>query len=179
VCTRELDGEAVEFGTTGYTMDNVFVLYDRASDSVWYPTSDESLEAVSGKRQGDAIEILDEPAPLPLGEWLDTHPDSLVLLPSEEDLERMRRRRNRPYMGVQLGEHDGGLFLDEVMADTPAEAAGFENGDRIVSIGGVAVDARAALGEVISEHAIGDTVDVVVLRKGRELTLSLTFGSRE
>ena len=44
MCTRELGGEAVEFGTSGYTMDGVFVLYDRTSDSVWYPTSGEALE---------------------------------------------------------------------------------------------------------------------------------------
>lgn len=91
MCTRELDGQAIEFGTTGYTMESVFVLYDRSSDSVWYPTSDEQLEAVSGPRRGESIAILDEPAPITLGEWLDLHPESTVLLPGEEDLERMRR----------------------------------------------------------------------------------------
>jgi len=179
VCTRELDGEAVEFGTTGYTMDNVFVLYDRASDSVWYPTSDERLEAVSGERKGDAIEILDEPAPIALGEWIDAHPDSTVLLPSEEDLERMRRFRNRPYMGVQLGDREEGLFVDEVMEGTPAQEAGLQAADQIVKLAGQEIDSREALGDVVSEHAIGDTVEIVVLREGRELTLSLTFGSRE
>jgi hypothetical protein len=48
VCTPIIDGERVEFGTTGYTMGNVFVLYDRASDSVWYPLNDNSCDAVSG-----------------------------------------------------------------------------------------------------------------------------------
>ena len=41
MCTRDFDGEPVQFGTTGYTMDRIFVLYDRASDSIWYPLGDQ------------------------------------------------------------------------------------------------------------------------------------------
>ena len=71
----------MEFGTSGYTMDRVFVLYDRRTDSIWYPLSDETLDAVGGARKGESIAILDEPAPQPLYEWLDTYPDSTILLP--------------------------------------------------------------------------------------------------
>ena len=67
MCTRQIDGRAVEFGTTGYTMNHVFVLYDRSSDSIWYPLDDGTVDAVAGARRGSSIPILDEPAPTPLG----------------------------------------------------------------------------------------------------------------
>ena len=69
------------FGTTGYTMKNVFVLYDRAAESVWYPTDREHLEATSGARKGTRIEFLEKPTPMPLGQWRKMHPKTRVLLP--------------------------------------------------------------------------------------------------
>ena len=79
--SREIDGQKAEFGTSGYTMNNVFVLYDRLTDSVWYPLGDGTMDAVSGQRKGTSIPILAEPAPMRLGRWLKDHPDSKVLLP--------------------------------------------------------------------------------------------------
>ena len=87
-----MDGEAVEFGTSGYTMDEVFVLYDRDSESIWYPLNAQTIDAVGGARQGQAIEILAEPEPMPLRDWLVMHPGSTVLLPTEQDVEWLRRR---------------------------------------------------------------------------------------
>ena len=81
-------------------------------------------------------------------------------------------------MGVQLGEREDGLYLDEVMEGTPAEATGLESGDRILTLAGTAIDSREGLGAVLSEYAIGDTIDIVVERAERELHLSLTLGSR-
>ena len=51
VCSRTIDGTAAEFGTTGYTKDNTFLLYDRVTDSMWWPMSDRAFEAVSGKKK--------------------------------------------------------------------------------------------------------------------------------
>ena len=179
MCTREIEGKPVEFGTAGYTMNDIFVLYDRTSDSLWYPTSDTQLEAVSGELRGAAIQIQEEPAPIELGAWLELHPNSTILLPTAEDLARMERRRNRPYMGVQLGEDGDGLLVGSVRKDGPAHQAGLMGGDRLVSIAGMATDSRSELGEVLSEFSVGDTVEVVVDREGEARTLSLTFGRRE
>jgi hypothetical protein len=86
VCARKIDGRPAEFGTAGYTMDHVFVLYDRLTNSVWYPVHDDSLQAVGGTQKGTSIPFRDEMAPVPLGEWLDVHPASTVLLPAAEEL---------------------------------------------------------------------------------------------
>ncbi len=71
----------VTFGTTGYTMNNIFVLYDRGGESVWYPTGPKHLEATSGAKRGARIEFLDNPTPMPLSEWREAHPTTTVLLP--------------------------------------------------------------------------------------------------
>ena len=90
---REFDGRPTRFGTAGYTMDNLFVLYDRVSNSVWYPGDEAELLAVGGAMKGSRLPFVAEPAPVSLGEWLDEHPDSTVLLPSEEDHRRIERAR--------------------------------------------------------------------------------------
>ena len=70
-------------------------MYDRLTNSVWYPGQDATLEAVGGSRLGKSIWFLDEPARATLGEWLEEHPDTTVLLPTEEDLDHLERFRNR------------------------------------------------------------------------------------
>jgi membrane-associated protease RseP (regulator of RpoE activity) len=181
VCTREIDGgsgKAVEFGTSGYTMDHIFVLYDRETDSVWYPLGDGTFDAVAGEREGRSLDLLDEPAPVPLGEWLDDHPATAILLPTPEDLETMRRMARRPYLGVQLASDDGEVAIREVVEGAPAEAAGLRAGDRIVRLDDRPITSRADLREVLSEHEAGETIEIVVERDGEEVTLELTLGSR-
>ena len=80
---RELDGEVTTFGTTGYTYNNTFLLYDRKSESVWYPYKSSAMNAVSGQSKGSAIPFLAEPDPLPLAEWRALHAESLVLVENE------------------------------------------------------------------------------------------------
>ena len=171
MCTREIDGRAAEFGTTGYTMDHVFVLYDRASDSVWYPLDDTSLQAVAGERKGGSIPCMDEPAPIALGDWLDANPDSTILLPTEEDYKRL----NRPYLGIWLEDQDGGVIIEQVSDDSPAAAAGFEAGDVLRRFDGQVIESRRGLLDALTECAAGDTVKVVVERGGRKKTLRPTL----
>lgn len=77
---REIDGELTTFGTTGYTHKRTFLLYDRKTESVWYPLKPGEMNAVSGTLAGKAMPFLGEPKRMPLGEWRDKHPDSLVLV---------------------------------------------------------------------------------------------------
>jgi hypothetical protein len=77
---RESDGQVDEFGTSGYVYRNTFILYDRRTESLWYPLDDEKWTAISGPRQGETILFMQEPTPMPLGEWRRKHPDTVVLL---------------------------------------------------------------------------------------------------
>lgn len=91
---REIDGETTTFGTTGYTHNNVFVLYDRSTESLWYPLSDGAMDAISGSRKGMKLSIIAKPPVLTLGEWKAQHPETSVLVgraprrrPSQDDEE--------------------------------------------------------------------------------------------
>lgn len=77
---RELNGTVTTFGTTGYTFNNTFVLYDRLTGSVWYPRNDSGFDAIGGSARGGWIPFLGKPAVMPLSQWLEAHPDTQVLL---------------------------------------------------------------------------------------------------
>ncbi len=84
---REWKGRATTFGTTGYTYNNTFVLYDRASQSLWYPMDDGAFTAISGPRKSEKLPFFDKPPIMTLGEWRKLHPDTRVLLGDRGDVE--------------------------------------------------------------------------------------------
>lgn len=73
---------------------------------------------------------------------------------------------------------DNGVYISEVSAGGPAEAAGLQPGDIVVSIDGVAIDQRNAFAEVLFLHQPGETVTVDVLRGGQTMTVTLTLAER-
>ena len=102
---REIDGEVTTFGTTGYTYRSVFVLYDRASESIWYPLQDGAFDAISGTRRGEQIAIIDKPRVMTLGEWRNRHPQTTVLLADrlpEGDLEQPRSPPGNSDLGAEI-----------------------------------------------------------------------------
>lgn len=80
----------MDIGTTGYTLNNVFVLYDRETGSVWYPLREGEFDAVAGPDKGKRMDFISEPPKMPLGEWVKKHPGTVVMLPGAND--RRRRR---------------------------------------------------------------------------------------
>ena len=154
-------------------MDEVFVLYDRHSNSVWYPVG-ENLDAVGGARKGSSIPFLDEPAPVALADWMEHHPNSTVLLPSERDY----RTLTRPVLGIRLEETDQGVRLRRVVEASPASVAGFRAGDVLRKFDGRPVTTRDDLRDILDSLRAGDTVKVVVERDGRKKTLRPTLEAR-
>jgi len=80
---REIDGEVTTFGTTGYTYNDTFLLYDRKTQSMWYPHKPGEMNALSGPSAGSALPYLVEPKRMSLADWREKHPHSLVLVGSE------------------------------------------------------------------------------------------------
>src|SRR5215218_1754176 len=66
---------------------------------------------------------------------------------------------------------DNGVYISEVSAGGPAEAAGLQPGDIVTAIDGVAVDQQNAFSEVLFLHQPGDTVAVDVLRGDQPLSV--------
>ncbi|MBX3531853.1 MAG: RIP metalloprotease RseP [Rhizobiaceae bacterium] len=62
-------------------------------------------------------------------------------------------------------------MVAEVRAGSPAEAAGFQPGDRFVTVDGHTIETFADVQRIVSGRA-GDTLVFVVLRDGKEITLT-------
>jgi len=77
---REINGEVTTFGTTGYTYRSTFVLYDRVTNSVWYPQKTNEMNAIGGSCVGESIPFIAKPKIVKLSQWRASHPDSLVLV---------------------------------------------------------------------------------------------------
>lgn len=88
-------------------MNHVFVLYDRATDSVWYPLKDGAFDAVAGQHKGRKLEFIAKPEVTTFERWVKLHPDTKILLPpqaaTEEEREaaakRVRGRKKDPPPG--------------------------------------------------------------------------------
>jgi len=73
---------------------------------------------------------------------------------------------------------DQGAFVVEVQPDSGADEAGVRAGDVILSLDGEEVDSSERLGQLVLDHEPGDTVEIVVERRGEERTLTATLGRR-
>ena len=96
----------------------------------------------------------------------------------------------RPYLGIsyfavtdaqtaaQLGVNAYGVYIVEVVKGGPADKAGLQAGDRIVSIDGSEVATQSDLGTLMQNHTAGDTLSITVARDGQMQTVSLTLGEK-
>lgn len=88
---------------------------------------------------------------------------------------------NEAFLGVVLADEptsisqpEGGLAVrvESVVSGSPAEKAGVEDGDLLLTFGGKAVTDRDDLSFYLGKRAPGDTVELVVQRSGTKHTLS-------
>jgi S1-C subfamily serine protease len=73
----------------------------------------------------------------------------------------------------QLGGRAGAL-VQSVLAGSPAATAGLRGGDLVVRVAGRAVRGWDELKVAVRQVRVGQTIPIVVVRQGRELTLSIT-----
>jgi serine protease Do len=69
-----------------------------------------------------------------------------------------------------------GSLVSAVNSEGPAEAAGIRRGDVIVSFGGKDIKDASSLPPIVADTPPGKTVDVAVIRNGKEMHLKLTVG---
>ena len=73
---------------------------------------------------------------------------------------------------------DNGVLVTEVTPGGPAEAAGNQPGDIILSINGIAIDQQNTFGEVLFNFQPGDEISVELIRDGETMNLTLTLVER-
>jgi C-terminal processing protease CtpA/Prc len=79
---------------------------------------------------------------------------------------------------LQLGDETG-VLVSNVVEDSPAAAAGLEDGDVILEFDGKTIDDGSDLTRAVRRTAPGDKVEIVVLRGGDRRTLEVQIGERD
>ncbi len=69
-----------------------------------------------------------------------------------------------------------GAYVAEVSEGGPAEAAGIQEGDIIVSLDGQEISSADGMILAVRSHKIGETVEVGFVRGNEEMTAQVTFG---
>jgi Do/DeqQ family serine protease len=69
-----------------------------------------------------------------------------------------------------------GALVNVVTPKTPAEAAGIKPNDLIVEVGGRRIDGPGSLTQAIASRRPGETVPLVVVRKGQRVNLQVRLG---
>ena len=78
-----------------------------------------------------------------------------------------------------LGVDAAGALVSNVNDGGPADSAGIEAGDVIVSFDGKAIDKMRDLPRIVAETDVDKLVDVLVIRNGKEMTLQVRLGELE
>jgi S1-C subfamily serine protease len=85
------------------------------------------------------------------------------------------------YLGVSLGvveSGQAGALIEQVTSGTGAAEAGLQPGDLVISIEGTPVQSGGDLAAQIQTHQPGDSVDLVLIRDGEQITVTVTLGER-
>ncbi len=97
----------------------------------------------------------------------------------------------RGMLGVQGGEitselaealgyeSSKGAFVSQVVADSAADKAGLEAGDVIVSINGKSITSFSELRAKVATLGAGKTIELGVIRDGKEKTFEVTLGEMQ
>ena len=80
---------------------------------------------------------------------------------------RVQSRAPRPWLGLYTSADHDGITVDGFSPVGPAAQAGFERGDRIVSVNGVNVRSQEEFYETLWKHRAGEVITVSVERDDR------------
>ncbi len=150
---------------------------DRSTDLALLWVDDDSIPAVTWPEldqvtEGD--EDKPEAEPVPVGTWVitvgqNTWPEAVGVVSASE----RQIRGGRLLLGVQPESVEQGVLVRRVVPNRGAERAGMQQGDIIIRVGETAVTTVQHIAEALSTHWAGEAVEVLVLRQGKEMTLSV------
>ena len=70
-----------------------------------------------------------------------------------------------------------GVYVTDVVANSPASQAGLQQGDILTSLGGVALDASHSYINTLFTFKPGDKINVVYIRSGKTLQVQVTLAT--
>lgn len=77
------------------------------------------------------------------------------------------------YSAMMYGLNSTGVYIQGVVEGSSADKAGLKAGDRIVEFAGEDIMTFSELKKVINKHEVGETVEIVVVRNGREKNMKI------
>lgn len=93
--------------------------------------------------------------------------------------------KGRPFIGISGREISQvlsqqynipvGIYVVDVTAGSGASNAGIKKGDVLISVAGKSIKTLKELDNIKNSYKAGDTVKIVVMRKGQNIELNLTF----
>jgi len=86
VYSREIDGKTLTLAPSGWTYgsdrgSSLFVLYDKETESLWYPFDSTGLTGITGAYKDRKLTELTQLTRTPWSDWKDSHPATGYLLP--------------------------------------------------------------------------------------------------
>lgn len=97
---------------------------------------------------------------------------------SGENFER-NMDKGGTFLGVTTEKTDGGVRIEEVVKDSPAEKAGLSKDDIITKINDTKVNGPGELSEIISSMEPKKEIKVHIKRDGKDKTIKATLGHRK
>ncbi|MGM9947309.1 S1C family serine protease [Floccifex sp.] len=90
---------------------------------------------------------------------------------------------SRPVLGVSLYDvtdtnnknYENGVYIVQIVENGAADKAGLQQNDRIISFDGKEVSTAAEVKSILRSHHIGDEVEMVVSRNGKEVHVTVTL----
>jgi serine protease Do len=64
-----------------------------------------------------------------------------------------------------------------VISGSPADKAGLKEGDIITAVNGTNIDSRHSLTSLLDQYSVGDTVNLTVMRDGKQISIQATLES--
>lgn len=150
--------------------------YHRASDD-WHKINGPGLRKVADFTAALVRSLANRTAPLTFAESATPH----AVAPTPTAPGQTRSSGYGAYLGTvpdMAGDVARGVRLSGVRAGSPAEKAGLRRDDIITRIGTHDVPDLQAMTDALRAHQAGDTVPVEIIRDGKPMTVTVTFGTR-
>ncbi|QHM15986.1 Serine protease Do-like HtrA [Bacillus subtilis] len=96
------------------------------------------------------------------------------------DLEQVPQNYQEGTLGLFGSQLNKGVYIREIASGSPAEKAGLKAEDIIIGLKGKEIDTGSELRNILYKDAkIGDTVEVKILRNGKEMTKKIKLDQKE
>ncbi len=80
-------------------------------------------------------------------------------------------------VGGKTEKEEKGVFVSDVVDDSPAEKAGIKDGDQLLALNNVTIGVASDLTGALKKMKEGDKASVTVLRDGKKLDLDVVLGA--